>query len=185
MTGPMTRCPWCSAELSIPGAESCLVCGAALVSETGGPDPEIKGVTTLDTEAILRARSAVAHPRSRLLSFITGEPPIETGGPASPGSLSRPPDEVRREMLRLQLEAEQADLVAEAVALRSDEFARRGIHLSQLGGEPEATGLTADEDEATAGDPGATAGEGETTADEPGATAGEDEATAGRDAPGA
>lgn len=171
VTGPMTRCPWCSAELSIPGAESCLVCGAALVSETGGPDPVIKGVTTLDTEAILRARSAVARPRSRLLSFITGEPPLETDGPASPGSLSRPPDEVRREMLRLQLEAEQADLVAEAVALRSDEFARRGIHVSQLGGVPEAAEPTADEGETTAD-------EDETTADEPGATA-------DRDAPGA
>lgn len=171
MTGPMTRCPWCSAELSIPGAESCLACGAALVSETGGPDPDIKGVTTLDTEAILRARSAAARPRSRLLSFITGDQPPEEGGPASPGSLSRPPDEVRREMLRLRLEAEQADLVAEAVALRSDEVDRLGIHLSQLGGEPDATGTTA--------------GETDMTADEPRQTPDTDEATADGDAPGA
>lgn len=160
MTGPITRCPWCSAELSIPGAERCLACGAALVSQTGGPDPEIRGVTTLDTEAILRARSEVARPRSRLFSFITGESAPETGGPASPGSLARPPDEVRREMLRLRLEAERADLVAEAVALRSDVFARQGIHVSQLGGEPEATEAT----EATAGEDEATAAEPESTA---------------------
>ena len=82
MTGPVTRCPWCSADLPIPGAERCLACGAALVSQTGGPDAEIKGVTTLDTEAILRARSEVARPRSRLLSFITGEAPPEN--PSAP-----------------------------------------------------------------------------------------------------
>ena len=35
MNGPITRCPWCSAELSIPGAESCLACGATLVGAPG------------------------------------------------------------------------------------------------------------------------------------------------------
>jgi hypothetical protein len=138
MTGPITRCPWCSAELSIPGAEHCLACGAALVSPTGGPDPEIKGVTMLDPEAILRARADVARPKSRILSFITGEAPPETGGPASPESLARPPEDVRREMLRLELEAQQAEAVAETVALKSDVLAQRGIHVSQLGGEPAA-----------------------------------------------
>lgn len=136
MTGPITRCPWCSAELSIPGAERCLACGAALVSQTGGSDPEIRGVTTLDPEAIIRARAEVAHPKNRLFSFITGEAPPETAGPASPESLAPPPDEVRREMLRLQLEARRVDLVAEAVALKSDVLARQGIHVSQLGGAP-------------------------------------------------
>jgi hypothetical protein len=135
MTGPITRCPWCSAELSIPGAERCLACGAALVSPTGGPDLEIKGVTMLDPEAILRARADVARPKSRIFSFITGEAPPETGGPASPESLARPPADVRREMLRLELEAQQAEATAETVALKSDVLARRGIHVSQLGGE--------------------------------------------------
>jgi len=148
MTGPITRCPWCSAELSIPGAERCLACGAALVSQTGGPDPEIKGVTMLDPEAILRARADVARPKSRIFSFITGEAPPETGGPASPESLARPPEDVRREMLRLELEAQQADATAETVALKSDVLARRGIHVSQLGGEPAPA--AAPEGEATA-----------------------------------
>ena len=124
----------------MPDSERCPACGAALVSQTGGPDADIKGVTTLDTEAILRARSEVARPRNRLLSFITGEAPPETAGPASPESLARPPDDVRREMLRLEYEARRADLEAETVALKSDELARRGIHVSQLGegvpGEP-------------------------------------------------
>jgi hypothetical protein len=137
MTGPITSCPWCSAPLSDPGAESCPTCGATLVSQTGGADPEIKGVTTLDPEAILRARAAVARPKSRLFSFITGESAAETGSPASPESLARPPAEVRREMLRLELEAQQAELEAESVALKSDVIARQGIHVSQLGGVQE------------------------------------------------
>ncbi len=170
MTGPITRCPWCSAELSIPGAERCLVCGAVLVSQAGGPDPEIKGVTTLDTEAILRARSEVARPRSQIFSFITGEAPPETGGPPSPESLARPPAEVRREMLRLRLEAERADLVAETVALKSEVIAREGIHLSQLGGDREAAEPTTGTDAAT--EPTA----GELEAPEP---------TTGKEAPGA
>jgi len=158
MTGPNTRCPWCSAELSIPGAERCLACGAALIT-TSGANPEIKGVTTLDTEAILRARAEVARPRSRILSFITGEGPAETGGPGSAESLARPPQAVRREMLRLQRDAERADLEAETVALKSDVLARRGIHVSQLGGTPAAPAAPGDAGpDAEAGDAGAEPG---------------------------
>jgi hypothetical protein len=149
-TGPITRCPWCSAELSIPGAELCLACGAALTSRTGGPDPDIKGVTTLDPEAILRSRAGVARPKSRFLSFITGEGHQEAVGAASPESLAPPPDEVRREMLRLQYEAQRAELAAETVALKSDELTRRGIHVSQLGGEPAAAEAEAAADQAEA-----------------------------------
>ena len=130
MSGPAALCPWCSAPLPDAAVERCPNCGAALAATGEG---EIKGVTTLDTEAILRARADVARPRSRILSFITGEVPTETGAPASPESLAPPPDEVRREMLRLQIEAERADLAAETVALKSDELAKIGIPLSQLG----------------------------------------------------
>jgi hypothetical protein len=90
-------------------------------------------VTTLDPEAILRARSEVSRPRSRILSFISGEVAVETGSTADAGSIAPPSDEVRREMLRLQIEAERADLEAETVALKSDALAQQGIHLSQLG----------------------------------------------------
>jgi hypothetical protein len=41
-------------------------------------------------------------------------------------------------MLRLQLEAERANLAAETIALKSDELARRGIHVSELGGPEDA-----------------------------------------------
>jgi hypothetical protein len=139
LSGPAATCPWCSAPLPDPAAERCPSCEAHLTA-SGGEPSDIKGVTTLDTEAILRARSDVARPRSRILSFITGEVVEEADVQASPDSLAPPPDEVRREMLRLQLEAERADLTAETVALKSDVLAQRGIHLSQLGGDEAVLG---------------------------------------------
>jgi len=135
MNGPITSCPWCSAKLPDPAVERCPSCGAALTAVADAPT-DIKGVTTLDTEAIIRARSEVSRPQrsNRLLSFITGEVPVDTSTPANPEVFAPPPSDVRREMLRLQLEAERADLAAETVALKADELARRGIHLSEIGG---------------------------------------------------
>ena len=130
-TGPITRCPWCSAALSIPGAEECLSCGAHLVTQPG-VEGEIKGVTALDPEAILRARADVARPRSRILSFITGDVTAESHDEVNPDSFAPPPDEVRREMQRMQMEADLADLAAETVALKADVLAQRGVPLSEL-----------------------------------------------------
>ncbi len=131
MTVPVPRCPWCSAELPLPGMERCEACGAALVS-TSGSDPEIKGVTTLDPEAILRARAEVARPRNRFLSFLTGDTDVDTSRPASAESLAPPEDAVRREMLRLEMEAEQARLEADTIARKSDALASLGVHLADL-----------------------------------------------------
>jgi hypothetical protein len=135
MSEPMspsdTYCPWCSAVLPDPAAEKCPSCGAQLV-RASGTDANLPGVTALDPEAILRARSEAGRSRGGLLGFLTGRDLPESDGPASAASLAPPDDKVRREMLRLQLEAEQADAVAESVALRSDVLAERGIHLDQL-----------------------------------------------------
>jgi hypothetical protein len=131
MTGPAPRCQWCSAELPAPDLPTCPTCGATLPG-TAGSEPDIKGVTMLDPEAILRARAEVSRPRSRLLSFITGDAPPETGGPASPEALAAPEEAVRREILRLQIEAERADLEAEAVAMKTDTVFEQGIDLAAL-----------------------------------------------------
>ncbi|HEU0243547.1 MAG TPA: hypothetical protein VFQ75_06540 [Candidatus Limnocylindrales bacterium] len=129
MTGPAPRCQWCSAALPAPDLPTCPSCGATLTSTTGGE--EIKGVTTLDTEAIIRARSEAARPRSRLLSFITGEQPVELNvGEAE--SLAPPDDAVRLEMRRLELEAERVDLEAEAVAMKTDVVVEQGIDLAAM-----------------------------------------------------
>jgi len=87
-------------------------------------------VTAIDAEAIVRAaRAATPVRRNRLLSWISGDDPPEAGTPAEPGSLSPPPPDVRREMMRLALEAEVANLQAEA-----DSFA--SLELEAAPGEP-------------------------------------------------
>jgi hypothetical protein len=137
MSSPATRCPWCSALLTDESSDTCPSCNATLAAAPGA-EGDIKGVTTLDTDAIIRARSEIVRPKgNRLISFITGEVPVDVPDPASAESLAPPDNAVRREMLRLQLEAERADMQAETVALKSDELTRLGIHLSQLS-DPEA-----------------------------------------------
>ena len=150
MSGSITRCPWCSAELPVPDVEHCPSCGAALTTATG-TEPDIRGVPPLAPAAILRPRSVGSRPRSRILSFITGETPVEVDEEDA-ASFAPPSDAVRREMLRLQLEAERADLEAETIALKSDVIAEHGINLADLAAE-EARG---------AGEPAA--GDGEPTA---------------------
>jgi hypothetical protein len=111
------RCPWCSAELSGAASTSCPSCGATLVE----PDASVPGVNALDAEAISRAaRMATPIRRSRLLSWITGEDDSEEEAPAPPGSLAPPPPDVRREMVRLELQAEYANLQAEAESIVSE-----------------------------------------------------------------
>ena len=130
MTGPAPRCQWCSAQLPSADLPICPSCGAALTSTIGGE--EIRGVTTLDPEAILRARSEPPRSRNRLLSFITGDIPVESGGPAEAESLAPPDDAVRLEMRRLEMEAERADLEAETVSMKTDAVLEQGIDLAAM-----------------------------------------------------
>ena len=108
-------CPWCSAAYT-GDPEACPSCGAALAVDPT-TDSALPGLTAIDAAAIVRAKTPVARPRSRLLSWISGEYPDETSSAADAGALAPPDPEVRREMLRLALEAEVANLQAEADAL--------------------------------------------------------------------
>jgi hypothetical protein len=111
-------CPWCSTELPSAAVTDCPSCGAILVGE---PEAAVPGVTAIDAEAIVRnARTPVPERRSRLLGWITGDDGPDTAPPAPPGSLEPPPPAVRREMLRMELEAEVAELQAEVGALASE-----------------------------------------------------------------
>jgi hypothetical protein len=118
------HCMWCSAELPSDHEVTCPSCGATLIGDGDSPVP---GVTAIDAEAIVRgARDARAKPRSRLMSWISGE--YEEGeSPAPPGSLSPPPPAVRREMLRLELEAQVANLQAEAGAIAAEAAVESGL----------------------------------------------------------
>jgi hypothetical protein len=117
------HCSWCSAEIA-PALATCPACGATL---TGDSDASLPGVTALDPEAIARAkRPATPQRRNRLLSWISGDYD-DVEAPAPPGSLSPPPIEVRREMLRLELAAEVASLQAQNDALVAEaEIEARG-----------------------------------------------------------
>jgi hypothetical protein len=131
MTEEAQRCPWCSAELPAGAVDACPSCGAHLTS-TSGSEPDIKGVTSLDPLAIIEARAGVARPRNRIMSFITGEAPGESEPTPNPESLAPPDNAVRREIRRLEIEAERADLEAEAVALKTDVIVEQNISLADL-----------------------------------------------------
>jgi hypothetical protein len=130
-SGPVPRCPWCSAALQSPGDEQCPSCGAQLVTASG-TDSEIKGVTTLDAEAILRARSESSRPRGRFLSLITGDEEEAASAREHQESLAQPSDEVRREMARLEMEARRSAEEAERTALRAAAMAQLGITVDDL-----------------------------------------------------
>lgn len=111
------RCPWCSAPLA-GAATACSACGATVQPATGS---DVPGVTTLDPDVLLRRRSErePARQRAGLLGFLTGEVDLPETDPGD-DSTAPPSDEVRREMLRMQLEAERADLEAQLLARRAD-----------------------------------------------------------------
>jgi hypothetical protein len=114
------RCPWCSALLPSTDLAACPVCGAQL---NAAADAEVPGVTTIDVAAL--AWKAGGPPRrSKILSWISGEnddPPDPSG--ASAGAIEPPSLAVRREMLRLELEAEGITLPHDAEPSAAEEAA--------------------------------------------------------------
>jgi hypothetical protein len=111
------RCTWCSAELPDADAAVCPSCGATL---TGEGDAQIPGVTALTSPTSSRLSSPPK--RSRLLQWISGEPGDDVNAPQpAPGSLAPPDDDVRREIRRLELEAQLTNLSAEASAIAADD----------------------------------------------------------------
>ena len=127
------RCTWCSAVLPSDHETTCPSCGATLIGEG---DAQVPGLTAIDTDAIIRnARAVQAKPRSRLMSWISGDVDEGDTAPAPPGSLSPPPAEVRREMLRLELEAQVANAQAEVEAMQADAVVEDGTPVDLPGVE--------------------------------------------------
>ena len=108
-------CPWCSATYT-GDPETCPSCGAVLAADPAA-DPSLPGLTAIDPAALVRAKTPTTRSRNRILSWISGDYPDEAGDPADAGALQPPDIAVRREILRLELEAEVANLQAEADAL--------------------------------------------------------------------
>ncbi len=109
--GLTASCPWCSEPLPAPDAPDCPSCGAHLL---GGEDVEVPGVTAIDP-ALARIAATPMKVKRTFGSLLVGDeneipPPTEAEMPA----LARPDAEVRREMLRLEMEARLAELQADA-----------------------------------------------------------------------
>jgi hypothetical protein len=129
---------WCSAPLPSENEVTCPTCGAKLVGEG---DDQVPGVTAIDAAAIISAsRGAKPVKRSRWMSWISGEY-TEDEQPAPPGSLAPPPANVRREMLRLELEAQVANLQGEATAMAADQ----AVEAVDAGASPTAAAAEAAE----------------------------------------
>jgi hypothetical protein len=121
-------CPWCSAALT-PDATVCPSCGANLVADG---DPNVPGVTAIDAASLVRSRTA-PQSRSRLLSWISGEYQADLPSKAEAQAIAPPDEDVRREILRLELEAQVANLQAEADAMRAEAAAEgRTIDLPEI-----------------------------------------------------
>jgi hypothetical protein len=138
------HCPWCSTPLPSADLATCPNCGAQLNSAADG---DVPGVTTIDVAAL--AWKAGAPPRrGRILSWISGEDdtPVDSSG-ASPTAVEPPSLAVRREMLRLELEAEGISLphdaepsgAEEAAAAAEAAAAEPGAGASPAAGGPTAT----------------------------------------------
>jgi len=110
-----TVCSWCSTPIT-EGMTACPSCGANLIPDG---DPNVPGLTAVDAASIIRSKSP-AQPRSRLMSWLSGEYQTDLPSKAEQQAIAPPDLEVRREILRLELEAEVANLQAEADALRSE-----------------------------------------------------------------
>jgi hypothetical protein len=146
---------WCSAELPSDHETVCSSCGATLIGEN---DSQVPGVTAIDAEAIIKAgRAPKPRQRNRLMSWISGDYEVDED-PAPPGSLAPPPPAVRREILRLELEAQVANLQAEAGALAADEAVETGTSIGEtdIGAALAAVNEAARSDAAKADAPAAT-----------------------------
>lgn len=138
-------CPWCSAPRPDPTAENCASCGAHLV---GAAEEALPGLTAVDPVAIVRSKQAVRQ-RSRLLSWLSGDDGDDVFTPAEGQALAPPDLDVRREMIRLELEAAVAALQAENDALLAEAVAEgRVVELpvdeTDVDAEGEAAGAEAD-----------------------------------------
>ena len=107
-------CPWCSTPVT-PETATCPTCGAILLS---AEDRDLPGVTAVDPTAVRGDKKPVG--RGRLLSWISGEYPDELPAAGESKALAPPDPEVQREILRLEIEAELANLQAEADALLAE-----------------------------------------------------------------
>jgi hypothetical protein len=101
-SGETSTCPWCSAAVPAE-ASRCPSCGAAL---RDGVDDEVPGVTQVDLAAT--SRLARLKPPGRIAMWLGAE--RTTDNPELSGRIEPPSEDVRKEMLKLELAAIDAEI---------------------------------------------------------------------------
>ena len=111
-TDDSATCPWCSATIPAE-ASRCPSCGAAL---RDGAEGDVLGVTQVDLSAT--SRLARLKPPGRIAMLLGAERTTE--GPDLSGRIEPPSEEVRKEMLRLELAAIDAEIEAKNAQLEAE-----------------------------------------------------------------
>jgi hypothetical protein len=106
-SGETSTCPWCSATVPVEAA-TCPSCGASLRDAADG---EILGVTHIDPTVVMKSKRIKSRPLASWLSGDTTSSDDDSGGKVEP-----PSDAVRKEMLRLELAAIDAEIEAKRAA---------------------------------------------------------------------
>jgi hypothetical protein len=114
---PGARCPWCSAPVASADAVTCTACGATL---HGDAEIEVPGVTAIDGQHASHSLAPRKARRTFGALFIGGDDAISPPSQAELPALAMPDADVRREMLRIRLDAELADLTARVEALAAE-----------------------------------------------------------------
>jgi hypothetical protein len=110
-------CPWCSATLPAADATACPSCEARLVDTS---DVDIPGVTAVDP-VLLAVAAAPRKVKRTFGSLLVGnDDEIPHPSEAEMPALARPDADVRREILRLEMEARLAFLRAEVAARNAE-----------------------------------------------------------------
>ncbi len=97
-----------------------MTCGACGATVKGDAALEIPGVTALDAQHASRAVTPRKVRRTFGALFVGGDDEILPPAEAELPALAPPDAEVRREMLRLQMDAELVKLTARAAALAAE-----------------------------------------------------------------
>ncbi len=145
--GESTTCSWCSASVPAEAAR-CPSCGAGLRDVV---DDDVPGVTAVDLQATTRL--ARLKPPGRVAMWLGAE--RTTDNPDLTGRIEPPSEEVRQEMLRIELAAIDAEIEAKK-SLAEAQRSLAPVDASS-GGSTDAALSDAGPSDAGAGDAGATA----------------------------
>ncbi|MEO8273925.1 MAG: hypothetical protein ABI620_07650 [Chloroflexota bacterium] len=130
-SGETSTCPWCSATVPVEAA-TCPSCGASLRDAAAG---DILGVTQVDPAAVIRTKRIRSRNIAAFLGVGDGPDDEESTGKVEP-----PSEAVKREMLRLELAAIDAELEAKAQAVAAQAAIESDQHGKGGGSDPSEPG---------------------------------------------